>query len=314
MGAFHCLLIACLIMDRFPIRESLKVLRDDLDDMWVQSYGNKREQTELDKVLAKGGGLYRSSGKNSVICTVYTDVHYAGLSTGPRGFSIGLRIRCPPGGARDSESKKRVDYWKYAGSKKLTSGSLVALVLVSRGSSKAYLANLVSSVEDITESAKHSEEYIQIKARFFDPEVEIEALRKEKITIDANTFALLIDNSVMFESVRPFLKTLNAIDSTSIPFGKYICAQDSLKNVHIRPPRYATAPGFRFELQSVAKPDQIIDPLDMNDPVSIARARAQLRQFSVLDPSQADGVVDSLTREVSLIQGWVLLSLRLRPY
>jgi len=271
--------------------------------MWSQPYGSKREQTELEKLLVKEGGLYRSSGKNSVIFNVYTGVQYAQLSTRSQGLVVGLNIRCPPGSGRDSDWKKRVDHWKHAGSKKLTSGSLVALVLVSRGSFKAYLANLVSSVADIAESAKRSEEYIQVKATFFDPEVEIEALKKENITVDTNTFAILIDNGVMFESVRPFLKTLNTIDSTSIPFSRYICAQDSLNNIDIRPPRYATAPGFRFNLQSVAKPGQRIDPLDVHNPASIARARAQLQQFSVLDPSQADGVVDSLTREVSLIQG-----------
>jgi len=276
--------------------------------MWTQSYGKKkREQTELEKLLEKGGGLFRSAGKNSVIFNVYTDVHYAQLSTRSQGFAIGLKVRCPPGGhGRDPDSKKRVEHWKRAGSKRLASGSLVALVLVSRGSSRAYLANLVSSAEDIAESAKHSEDYIQVKAAFFDPEVEIEALRKEKITIDTNTFAILIDNGVMFESVRPFLKTLCTIDSTSIPFSRYICAQTALDNIEIRPPRYSTAPGFRFKLQSVAKPGLSIDPLDVNNPASIARARAQLRHYSILDPSQADGVVDSLTRDVSLIQGWVL--------
>ena len=290
-------------MHRFPIRESLNVLQGDLGTMRNHSHGSKREQTELEKLLVKGGGLYRSSGKNSVIFSVYTGVRYAQLSTRSQGFVIGLDIRCPPGSGRDTESKKRVDHWKHAGSKKLTSGSLVALVLVSGGSFKAYLANLVSSADDIAESAKHSEENIQVKATFFDPEVEIEALRKEKITIDENTFAILIDNGVMFESVRPFLKTLSTTDSTSIPFSRYICAQVPLNNIDIRPPRYATAPGFRFKLQSVARPGQRIDPLDVNSPASVARARAQLQQFSVLDPSQADSVVDSLTREVSLIQG-----------
>jgi hypothetical protein len=257
----------------------------------------------LEKVMEKGGGLYRSGGKNSVIFNVYTEVQYAHLGTRSQGFSIGLRIRCPPGAGRDPDRKKRVDYWQHAGSKRLTSGSLVALVLVSRGTLVVYLANLVSSSDDISESAKHSEDYIQVKATFFDPQVEIEALRKEKITIDENTFALLIDNGVMFESVRPFLKTLCTVDSTSVPFSRYICAQDPLNNVQVRPPLYATAPRFRFKLQSVAKPGQRIDPLDVNNPASIARARTQLQQFSILDPSQADSVVDSLVREVSLIQG-----------
>lgn len=290
-------------MHRFPIRESLNVLQEDLDAMWTHSYGGKHEPTALEKLLEKGGGLFRSPGKNSVIFNVYTDVHYAQLSTRSQGFAIGLKVRCPPGPGRDPDWKKRVDYWKHAGSKRLSSGSLVALVLVSRGSSTAYLANLVSSADDIAESAKHSEDTIQIKATFFDPEVEIEALRKEKITIDTNTFAVLIDNGVMFESVRPFLKTLCTIDSTSIPFSRYICAQTPLNNIEIHPPRYSTAPGFRFKLQSVAKPGHSIDPLDVNNPGSITRARTQLRQFSILDPSQADSVVDSLTRDVSLIQG-----------
>lgn len=274
--------------------------------MWTQSYGRGREATELEKLLTKGGGLYRSSGKNSVIFNLYTDVRYAQLSTRSQGFTIGLVIRCPPGPGRDPDWKKRVDYWKHAGSKKLSSGSLVALVLVSRGSSRVYLANLVSSADDVAESAKHSEEDIQIKATFFDPEVEIEALRKEKITIDTNTFAILIDGGVMFESVRPFLKTLSMIDSTSIPFSKYICAQVPLSNIEVRSPKYSTAPGFFFKLQSVAQPGQRIDPLDVKNPASITRARAQLQRFSVLDPSQADSVVDSLTKEISLIQGYVL--------
>ena len=290
-------------MRRFPIRESLNVLQEDLNTMWTQSFGRKRELTELEKLLENGGGLFRSSGRNSVIFNVYTDVHYAQLSTQPQGFAIGLNVRCPPGPGRDPDWMKRVDYWKNAGSKKLSSGSLVALVLVSRGSSMVYLANLVSTADDIAESAKYLEDSIQVQATFFDPEVEIEALKMEKITIDTKTFAILIDTGTMFESIRPFLKTLGTVDSTSIPFSRYICSQVPLGDIEVRPPKYTTAPGFRFKLQSVAKPGRTIDPLDVNNPASIARARAQLQISSILDPSQADSVVDSLTREVSLIQG-----------
>ena len=279
------------------------MLQEDLDDMWTQSYGKKREPTELERILEKGGGLHRSSGRGSVIFAVYTDVHYAGLSVEPQGFCVRLSIRCPPGPGRDPDMRKRRDYWLNAGSKRLTSGSLVALVLVSGDSTRAYLANLVSSAEEIAGSAITSAGYIRVNATFFDRGVEIEALGKEKITTGTNTFALLIDNGGMFESVRPFLKTLSSVDSSSIPFSRYICARDSLSNIEVHPPRYATAPRFRFRLQSVAKPGKRINPLDVTDPASVAHARSQLRESSVLDPSQADSVIDALTREISLIQG-----------
>ena len=138
--------------------------------------------------------------------TIYTDVQHAQLGTRYQGFSIGLRTRCPPGPGRDPERKKRADYWKHARSKRLTSGSLVTLVLTPSGSFVVCLANLVSTAEDIPESAKHSADYIQVKPTLVDPEVEIESFKK-KIAIDASTFALLIDNGVMFEPVRQFLKT-----------------------------------------------------------------------------------------------------------
>ena len=270
--------------------------------MWTKPHGKKREPTELERILKKGGGLHRSPGKGSVFA-VYTDVHYAGLSVGPQGLCVRLSIRCPPGSGRDPDMRKRRDYWLNAGSKRLTSGSLVALVLVSGGSTRAYLANLTSSADEIASSAITSADCILVNAAFFDRDVEIDALRKEKITTGADTFALLIDNGGVFESVRPFLKTLSSVDSSSIPFSRYIRAWDSLSSIEVHPPRYATAPRFQFKLQSVAKPGQRISPLDVNDPASVAHAKNQLRESSVLDPSQADSVVDALTREISLIQG-----------
>jgi len=43
--------------------------------------------------------------------------------------------------------------------------------------------------------------------------------------------------------------------------------------------------------------------LSVMDRELVQQARSQLREKSRLDPSQADAVVDVLTREVALIQG-----------
>ena len=107
-------------------------LQEDLDTIWSQSYGNEREQTELERLVVKGGGLYRSSGKNSVVFNVYTGVQYGQLSTRSQGFAIGLDIRCPPRPRGDTEHKKRVDHWKHIGSEKLISEPLVVFALMSR--------------------------------------------------------------------------------------------------------------------------------------------------------------------------------------
>ena len=56
-------------------------------------------------------------------------------------------------------------------------------------------------------------------------------------------------------------------------------------------------------MQCLAKKGMSIADLDITNPLSVVRARDQLQRLSILDPSQAEAVVDTLTREVSLIQG-----------
>lgn len=253
--------------------------------------------------MAKKGGPYRSSGGNSVLFNVYTNVRFSPLRDERNGFAIGLMLDAPPGAARDPSPQKREEYWKHAGSKKLTSGSLVALVIVRRREFKVHLGTLVSSSEDVKNSAKVFEDQIQVCAEFFDPEIELQALRGERISVDQNTFALLVDNNVMFDSVRPFLKTLNSIEPTDIPFSRYISSNSDLGSVKVLSPKYATVPSFSYNLQCLARRGEHIHPLRVSDPASIARARLQLKEHSDLDPSQCDSVVDTLTREVALIQG-----------
>ncbi|THH13828.1 hypothetical protein EW146_g6431 [Bondarzewia mesenterica] len=243
-----------------PIRQSLSVLHMDLDNIWTQ-LRHKRDPTKLEKLVAGKGGVYRTSGFDSVFFHLYTGIQFTPAKAERRNFTIGLLVDAPPGAPRDSSAKKRAEYWEH--SKRLQSGSLVAFVLVSPGRSRIFLGTITSTSTDIAESAKASADKVQLHVSFFDAEVELYALRREKISGDGSNFAVLVDNNIMLESVRPFLETLQTVEQR----------------------------GARIE------------DLDALNPNSIARARQELLHHSNLDPSQVDAVVDTLTREVSLIQG-----------
>ena len=82
--------------------------------------------------------------------------------------------------------------------------SLVALVVVLNRTVRVYLGIVASYSKDIAESAKLEQGRIQLRVSFFDPEVELMALRGEPLCVNKSTFAVLVDNGVMYESMRPF--------------------------------------------------------------------------------------------------------------
>lgn len=261
------------------------------------------EPTQLETLVAKNGGIFKTTGYNSVMFHLYTNVVFSPLRAERNGFTVGLILDAPAGHARDPDFKVRQEFWKHAGSKRLSSGSLVVLVLVSWGKFTVHLGSVSSSNTEVIDSSKAYDDQIEIRVRFFDVEIELSALRRDKITVDSSTYALLIDNNIMFESVRPFLETLRSVEPTSIPFSRYISRGSDLDQVQLYPPKYAMSPSFRFNLEGLAKKGEYIHPLNVMDPASVRRARQQLRSSSILDTSQCEAMVDVLTREVALIQG-----------
>ena len=272
--------------------------------MWSGSR-KKSNKTILEGLMEKNGGAYRTSGRDSVFFQLYTNAEFAPLyppEASRKGVSVTLAVDTPPGGAaRDKDTKKRVEYWEHT--KRLQGASLVALVTVANKILRVYPGVITSYGKDIAESAKHEQGRIQVRISFFDAEVELMAMRGERLCTSKSSFAILVDNGVMFESVRPFLHKLQTIEPTEIPFARYIAPGGSLENVQVMPPKYALVPGFRFNLQCLAKTGESITPLDVLNPLAVRRAREQLVRSSILDPSQAEAVVDTLTKEVSLIQG-----------
>jgi hypothetical protein len=272
--------------------------------MWAPRAGSKQHATTLEKLLSSNGGAYKTSGLNSVFFHLYTGARFAPVKAERRNFTVGLLLNAPRGVARDPSGKKRAEYWEH--SKRLQHGSLVALILISPGQSQVFLGNIISMGADIGESAKANAKTIQVRISFFDAEIELMALRRQSISINNSTYAVLVDNNIMFESLRPFLRTLQDVEPTSIPFSDIISHSGNLHSLPVGVPRYARVPRFRFDLQCLARPGTNIPNLDVNNVTSLALARQQLLRSSNLDPSQVDALVDALSREVSLIQGCVL--------
>ena len=272
--------------------------------MWAPRTGSKQHTTTLEKLLASKGGAYKTSGLNSVFFHLYNGARFAPLKAERRNFTAGLLLDAPPGGARDQSGKRRAEYWEH--SKRLQHGSLIALILVSPGRLQVFLGNIISMGADIAESAKADAKTIQLRISFFDAEIELMALRRQPISINKSTYAVLLDNNIMFESLHPFLQTLQNVEPTFIPFSNFLSYSGRLDSLTVEPPRYARVPWFRYNLQCLARPGMDIPDLDVNNETSVALARQRLLQSSDLDPSQVNALVDALTREVSLIQGCVL--------
>lgn len=75
-------------------------------------------------------------------------------------------------------------------------------------------------------------------------------------------------------------------------------------------PAYARPQDFTYKLGSLFPSSEDLEDLklDVRDEVSVRIAREELRSRSILDSSQADAVVDALTHEVALIQGYVMIA------
>jgi hypothetical protein len=255
-------------------------------------------------LLSSKGGAYKTSGFNSVFFQLYTGARFAPLKAERRNFTVGLMLDSPSGAARDESGKKRAEYWEN--SKRLQQGNLVALALISPGQFQVFLGTIVSTGADVAESAKPNADTIQIRISFFDAEIELMALRRQPISVDKSTYAILIDNKIMFEALNPFLRTLKDVEPTDVPFGDFISYSGNLAFMPVGTPRYTRAPQFKYNLQCLARKGETISAVEANNPTSVAIARQQLLRSSELDPSQVDAVIGTLTREISLIQGYVL--------
>lgn len=244
---------------------------------------------------------------NTLLFNLYTNVRFHGLAPDRNGVSVTASVDTPPGQARSPNSRIRTRFWENMGSKRLLTGGLVALIWQRDDGAHVHLGIVSSSLRDHTESARQDSQRISIRVSFFDPAVELRILQELQLAVkDRRGFGILVEATVMFESIRPFLDALR-VEPTSIPFAQYLAlkAPGQLSSTHVEPPAYAKRPDFSFELAALCRPGAEIPSLKLSvcDPASVENARTILRTESCLDPSQADALVNALTNEVALIQG-----------
>lgn len=258
--------------------------------------------TKLGHLYRARGGLYQTSGHGSSLFHVYTRASFSSVKANRGEITVGILVDTPPSGAaRDSNPRKRFEYWQH--SKLLGGGSLVVLVVVKKAVPRLFLG-VVSSFSDTPQSSRYNSTKICVQIASFDAEIELMGLQRQKLTSESS-YAFLVDNNIMYEASRPFLERLQTVKPHHIPFSRYLLSDGSLLDVEVPPPKYATKPGFRFRLDCLEHDcsTHAIRPLNVMKPAADITARRELCQSSTLDSSQVDAVVSSLTREISLIQG-----------
>ncbi|KAG1904255.1 uncharacterized protein F5891DRAFT_1206968, partial [Suillus fuscotomentosus] len=283
-----------------PLRQAVQLVHDDLK---TQS----RKKTKLAELLKNKGGKYRGQAdtQDSLMFNVYTGVDFVSLVPDWKGISASIVVDAPPGRARSNNSHMRTSFWESG--KRLSQGGLIALVWQSGNDISVHLGVIASSLKDITECVKRDPDRVKLRIVFFDTKLELRILQELRNTQTfGQNIKMLVESSVMYEAIRPFLEALKG-EPEEVPFPRYLVHRPPgfLNTCKVDPPRYSTMPGFAFNLSCLFPDKTDVEDLTLSatDNQSIENARAELRRGSRLDPSQADAVVDALTREVSLIQG-----------
>lgn len=285
-----------------PLRKAVQLVHDDLT-------APQRKKTKLSELLKSKGGKYRGQAdmQDSLMFNVYTGVEFRSLVPDWKGISSSIIIDTPPGRARSNNAHMRASFWEGMSGKRLFQGGLIALVWQSGKDVAVHLGVIANSAKELTDHAKRDPHSVKLRIVFFDTKLEVRILQELKNPQSSGEdLKLLVESPVMFEAIRPFLEALK-VEPELVPFSRYLAHQPPgfLETCTIDPPRYATMPGFEFKLSCLFPDNAEVGDLTLSvtDPRSIDNARAELRRNSRLDPSQADAVVDALTRELSLIQG-----------
>lgn len=128
---------------------------------------------------------------------------------------------------------------------------------------------------------------IQFSLAYVNPEDSLLAAKdlRTGAQLNAGDIRILIECTVMFEAVRPFLEALQRADPMNLPFADYLRHANPPRNV-VGLPAYSAEPGFKWDLSERLREEEEATPIFM-DPTSkdsVRVARERLVMEGKLDP------------------------------
>ncbi|KAG0095829.1 hypothetical protein BGZ93_005399 [Podila epicladia] len=223
------------------------------------------------------------------------------------GFSQPLQI------LGTASKERRTEFWERS-KNRLMHGGLVFLISrdqAALGSSRdASTPNfqliLAVIVRRDTEFLARDDKMARISITLADPLQYINMLNSASQSSSKHWFLVESPGSY-FGSYSSVLKALQHSMPAVLPFGKYLAPtieeQAQIRNREhiVDPPIYARAPEFQYDISVLLNGQEC--RLDVNNPDSIEQTTRTLKSNSTLDETQATALVDTLCREVALING-----------
>ncbi|KAF9302274.1 hypothetical protein BGZ74_005562, partial [Mortierella antarctica] len=263
--------------------------------------------------LLKHKELRKVNG-GDVSLNVYGNVRVFGMTMERNTMGhIGIGFSQPPQILGAANKERRTEFWERS-KNRLMHGGLVCLISrdqVALGSSQnASTPNfqliLAVIVRRDVESLARDDKMARISITLADPLQYLNMLNSASQNSSKHWF-LVESPGTYFGSYSSVLKALQHSMPSILPFGKYLAPtieeQAQIKNTKhiVDPPIYARAPAFQYDISVLLNGQEC--RLDVNNAESIEQATRTLQSNSTLDDTQATALVDTLCREVALING-----------
>ncbi|KAG0331451.1 hypothetical protein BG004_001658 [Podila humilis] len=258
----------------------------------------------------------RKNLENNVSLNVYGNVLCLGMIMDKKaGGNIQIQFSQPSQILGSQSKARRTEFWERS-KNRLMHGGMVCLVSRSGqpfdanndGDMPAYTFELVLAVvaDRNTEALAKDDRVACLSITLADPMSYLLLLNSGTETSTKHWF-LVESPGAYFGSYRPILKALQKSIPAFLPFGKYLApSHEELNEIKVSkkvldPPIYARAPTFKYDLSVLLNGHPC--ELDVNCAISIVHTVRTLQEHSTLDDTQATALVDTLCREVALING-----------